>query len=253
MLRAKAARARAEGRDAAGRAGSATWTRWAPSARATAPLTQLGERASRPHRALLEAVVGIDRDPQSAEVPPQDLRALVPGARRRPRARADRKVALFFSCSVNYNEPQVGRDAVSVLEKNGCAVSCPEQVCCGMPYLDGGDIEAATANARSERRGAASPRGGGRDRGRAPAHLLLRAQEGVPDARARARPRRRWRRRRGTSSSTWPAASRRARSTRTSRARRRASVAYQMPCHLRAQNMGYKTRDVLQLIPGTPR
>jgi Fe-S oxidoreductase len=27
-------------------------------------------------------------------------------------------------------------------------------------------------------------------------------------------------------------------------------VAYQMPCHLRAQNMGYKTRDVLQLIPG---
>jgi Fe-S oxidoreductase len=28
-------------------------------------------------------------------------------------------------------------------------------------------------------------------------------------------------------------------------------VAYQMPCHLRAQNMGFKTRDVLQLIPGT--
>ncbi len=24
-----------------------------------------------------------------------------------------------------------------------------------------------------------------------------------------------------------------------------------MPCHLRAQNMGFKTRDVLQLIPGT--
>jgi Fe-S oxidoreductase len=28
-------------------------------------------------------------------------------------------------------------------------------------------------------------------------------------------------------------------------------VAYQMPCHLRAQNMGWKTRDVLQLVPGT--
>ena len=28
-------------------------------------------------------------------------------------------------------------------------------------------------------------------------------------------------------------------------------VAYQVPCHLRAQNMGFKTRDVLQLIPGT--
>jgi hypothetical protein len=28
-------------------------------------------------------------------------------------------------------------------------------------------------------------------------------------------------------------------------------VAYHVPCHLRAQNIGYKTRDVLQLIPGT--
>src|SRR4029077_10017044 len=28
-------------------------------------------------------------------------------------------------------------------------------------------------------------------------------------------------------------------------------VAYQAPCHLRAQNMGFKTRDVLELIPGT--
>jgi Fe-S oxidoreductase len=28
-------------------------------------------------------------------------------------------------------------------------------------------------------------------------------------------------------------------------------VSYQMPCHLRAQNMGFKTRDVLQTVPGT--
>ena len=28
-------------------------------------------------------------------------------------------------------------------------------------------------------------------------------------------------------------------------------VAYQIPCHLRAQNIGFKTRDVLQLVPGT--
>ena len=33
--------------------------------------------------------------------------------------------------------------------------------------------------------------------------------------------------------------------------KRPGKVAYQMPCHLRAQNMGFKTRDVLQLIPGT--
>jgi len=28
-------------------------------------------------------------------------------------------------------------------------------------------------------------------------------------------------------------------------------IAYQMPCHLRAQNIGYKSRDLMQLIPGT--
>ena len=28
-------------------------------------------------------------------------------------------------------------------------------------------------------------------------------------------------------------------------------VAYHMPCHLRAQNIGYKTRDVLSLLPDT--
>jgi Fe-S oxidoreductase len=29
------------------------------------------------------------------------------------------------------------------------------------------------------------------------------------------------------------------------------SISYQVPCHLRVQNIGLKTRDVLQLIPGT--
>jgi Fe-S oxidoreductase len=29
------------------------------------------------------------------------------------------------------------------------------------------------------------------------------------------------------------------------------NISYHMPCHLRAQNIGYKTRDVLALLPGT--
>jgi Fe-S oxidoreductase len=29
------------------------------------------------------------------------------------------------------------------------------------------------------------------------------------------------------------------------------SVAYQVPCHLRDQNIGYKSRDLMKLIPGT--
>ena len=71
-------------------------------------------------------------------------------ARRPARAGGRRTtVAFFYTCSVNYNEPQVGRDAVSVLEKNGCAVSCPQQVCCGMPYLDGGRHRRGHARTRA--------------------------------------------------------------------------------------------------------
>lgn len=51
------------------------------------------------------------------------------------------EVALFPTCYGEYNFPDVPKDAVLVLEKNGYAVSLPEGLtCCGMPNLDGGDI-----------------------------------------------------------------------------------------------------------------
>ena len=61
---------------------------------------------------------------------------------------AGSKVVLFYTCSVNFNEPEVGRACVQVLEKNGVEVQCPEQRCCGMPFLDGGDIESTKNNAK---------------------------------------------------------------------------------------------------------
>jgi Fe-S oxidoreductase len=253
MLRAKAARARAEGMsrqdawlgnvDAVGTLGSAT-----------APLSNWANRFA-PHRAVLEAVVGIDR---RRNLPRFHHKTFARWFRERPTQRATatgsaeraRPVVLFHSCVVNYNEPQVGRDAVAVLERNGCVVSSPDQVCCGMPYLDGGDIDAAVRNAR-----------------RNVDALLPRVEQGadvvvpqptcsyvlkkeypmlVPGPAAEkvaARTRDLFeylagRQREGSLATDFPG-------------RRPGKVAYQMPCHLRAQNMGYKTRDVLQLIPGT--
>ena len=57
-------------------------------------------------------------------------------------------MALFATCYVNYNDPAIAKAAVDVLEKAGCDVECPEQVCCGMPKIDGGDLEGARALAR---------------------------------------------------------------------------------------------------------
>src|SRR2546422_4446217 len=55
------------------------------------------------------------------------------------------KVALFHTCTVEYNEPATGRAAVRVLERNRVDVSVPAQRCCGMPYLDGGAVDQARA------------------------------------------------------------------------------------------------------------
>ena len=60
------------------------------------------------------------------------------------------RVALFHTCVVNYNEPQIGRATVRVLEKNGIEVCDPQgQQCCGMPYLDSGRIEMALDHFRA--------------------------------------------------------------------------------------------------------
>ena len=55
----------------------------------------------------------------------------------------DPNIALFATCSVDYNYPQVGVAAVQVLEHNGKRIAVPNVVCCGLPALDGGDLDTA--------------------------------------------------------------------------------------------------------------
>jgi Fe-S oxidoreductase len=56
------------------------------------------------------------------------------------------KVALFATCYGNYNEPTAVQDMVSVLEHNGIPVTLAEkEQCCGMPKLELGDLEAVEA------------------------------------------------------------------------------------------------------------
>ena len=56
-------------------------------------------------------------------------------------------VAIFSTCLGDYNFPVMAANAVRVLEKNGYSVVRPDQTCCGMPNLDGGDVAAAQAKA----------------------------------------------------------------------------------------------------------
>jgi glycerol-3-phosphate dehydrogenase subunit C len=247
MLRAKASRAKAEGVtrtdawlgnvDAVGALGCAT-----------APLSNWANDFG-PGRAVLEALVGIDR---GRKLPRFHHQTFARWFRKRGGGRIAEgpRVAFFFSCSVNYNEPQVGRDAVSVLEKNGCALSCPEQVCCGMPYLDGGDVDAATRNAdRNVRALLPLVEQGAKVVVPQPTcsyvlkkeYPMLRPGPDTDKVVAATQDLFEYlaaRNREGTLQTEFPG-------------KKPGRIAYQVPCHLRVQNMGFKTRDVIGLIPGT--
>ena len=112
-------------------------TTFAPIVNATAKL--------RPARVAIEKVTGIARD---RLLPTFDRVRFSKWFRSRdPRpvvaAEADRgPVALFPTCLVEYQQPEIGRAVVSVLEHNGFTCEVPEgQVCCGMPWLDAGDAD----------------------------------------------------------------------------------------------------------------
>ncbi len=103
------------------------------------------------NRVAMEMVAGIHRDRQ---LPTFASETFLEWFGKRHPTRPDpeqvegRKVVLFYTCSVQWNEPQVGRAAVEVLEHNGITVFAPSFRCCGMPALDGGDVPRATDWAR---------------------------------------------------------------------------------------------------------
>ena len=101
-------------------------------------------------RVMMEKLLGIHRDKLLPDFAGETFdkwlkRNPLPPAPAEPAA----KVALFPTCFVNYYRPAPGIAAVDVLAKNGCDVKCPKQNCCGMPALDGGEIEFAQSEARA--------------------------------------------------------------------------------------------------------
>lgn len=59
---------------------------------------------------------------------------------------ANKKVAYFSGCYANYYYPQVGKATVEVLSTSGIEVVVPEQVCCSLPMVAKGNIKGAYEN-----------------------------------------------------------------------------------------------------------
>ena len=92
------------------------------------------------HRWFLEKVIGIHRDKLLPDFP---MGTFERWAEKEGLCdRAPGEAVLFQTCYVQHNEPQIGRDTIEVMQKNGIDVRCQQGfVCCGMPAWEHGDLD----------------------------------------------------------------------------------------------------------------
>jgi len=213
--------------------------------------------ASGAGRGLLEKTFGVDR---RAPVPTYHSRS----ARKRLGARVggreqdgeaaggtQGKVLVFTTCYGNRNRPTVVEDLVAVLEHNDITVALPaNEKCCGMPKLELGDLESVKRLKEANVDELYEWVSAGWDITAAIPSCVLMFKQELPllfpgDEKVAAVANAFYdpfeylmlRNREGR--------------FKTDFKHSLGKVTYQVPCHLRVQNIGLKTRDVLELIPDT--
>ena len=103
-------------------------------------------------RSVMQAVTGIDRNAALPKFHGKTFTARVRDAApdiNRDAPAFGRKVVLYATCFVNYNNPAIGEAARAVLARNGVETEVVYPQCCGMPKLEHGDLDAVARNARS--------------------------------------------------------------------------------------------------------
>jgi glycerol-3-phosphate dehydrogenase subunit C len=205
-------------------------------------------------RKVMESVLGIHKDRVLPEYTSSKFRANAKPQSQfvvKDGVNTPGKVAIFSTCYVNYNEPGIGHDLLKILAHNEVpAVVVEKEACCGMPKLELGDLESVAklketnipVLARLAKDGTAILTA-------VPSCTLMFKQE-LPllfpeDADVKAVAEAMFdpfeylmlRKRDGL--------------LKTDFKQPLGKVSYHIPCHLRVQNMGQKTREVMELVPET--
>jgi glycerol-3-phosphate dehydrogenase subunit C len=215
---------------------------------AAAPISNLIHE-SRLLRKVGEKVTGV-----SAEFPlPTFERRPFPGwlEKHEPLPGAGRagELVIFSTCYGDYNQSSVPRAAVRVLEHQGFRVIRPDEVCCGMPNLDGGDVEAMRAKVKANVM-ALLP------------HVRAGCKIVVPSPTCGYTIKKEWPLYvdgddvREVSAATFDLMQfldslRRAKTLKTDFKKGLGNVAYHAACHLRAQKIAYPGMRVLSVLPET--
>jgi Fe-S oxidoreductase len=255
MLRAKAVKFREQGASFRDRVLTSTDRTFGMVSIPLVDITANAVNRSSGMRKLLESAVGIHH---AAPVPEfhrktmkKRVKPLIRTIEPTPVGETTGKVALYATCYGNYNSPHIGEDFVRVFQHNGIHIDIvPKEKCCGMPKLELGDLDSVNALKEANIPVLAGLVDQGYDLiAPIPSCVLMYKQElpllypDDPDVKkvqaAFFDPfEYLWLRHKGGELKTeFPEAM--------------GDIAYQVACHQRVQNIGLKTRDVLNLVPGT--
>ncbi len=205
-------------------------------------------------RAIGEKVIGVHKDAWVPDFATKKFRSsYTPSNAYAPKdgSRTKGKVAIFSTCYVNYNEPGIGHDLVKILDHNEVPyIVVEKEACCGMPKLELGDIDSVITMAKKNLAVLGKlAREGYTIVTPIPSCTLMFKQE-IPlllpdDADAQAVKAAMMdpfeymvlRNKDGLLKNTF--------------SQSLGRISYHIPCHSRVQNVGQKTREMLELIPDT--
>ena len=186
--------------------------------------------------------------PLEAAASTNGITASKPAASTRP---ITGRVALFTTCYGNRNEPDLDVDLVKVFQHNGIEVRLvAKEQCCGMPKLELGDLDSVARHKEANIPQLMKVIEDGYDIvAPIPSCVLMFKQElplMFPDDEAVKTVRSRI-----FDPFEYLMLRHRAGLLKTDFKQSLGKVSYHVPCHLRVQNIGLKTRDVLKLVPDT--
>ena len=200
-------------------------------------------------RKVVEKTAGIS---SVRMLPPFAKQRFTTWFKKRPQIRLTKSqgdVAIFPTCLVEYQEPRIGHDMVKVYEHNGISCSLSSSTnCCGAPYLHSGDMDTFTKVAAKNVLALVKDVRAGKDIvvPQPTCSYILKKDYvdyvGGPDAKL-------------VSEHTYDAAeylitihTTEGKSLDTNfKGIIPETVTYHTPCHLRAQNIGLKSRDLMKL------
>jgi glycerol-3-phosphate dehydrogenase subunit C len=205
------------------------------------------------HRAFLQATLGIHKDKLLPDFAPVTFERWAEREGRVAERPDGHEAVLFQTCYVQNNEPQIGRDTLEVLGRNQVKTACVKGLqCCGMPSWEAGDLASLRRQARANlERLEPFLAAGAKVVAINPTCAMMMRNEYPELLPAAERPlaQRLAALVRDPSELLWEIRNE-PRFDKHFLSSPGGAVAYHAPCHLRAQRVGFKGRDLLRKIPG---